>query len=192
VHLGAVGGDREREHRSGVENGSVLVHGFRNLGGNLVDRLAPYLSRSPAVLAVVGRGCRPLYKARSLEDKGCAGQLPSVGCRSATLRILPGTGECVERLKEEVEKRKMPLSGEAIRMMNYVDDVATTMRRLACRSSYVDQRGAEAGERIPAGQLTKRSGSTGLLWIKSRAPRHHVLRGRYGTAIQWPAYSSMR
>jgi hypothetical protein len=24
----------------------------------------------------------------------------------------------------------MPLSGEAIRMMNYVDDVATTMRRL--------------------------------------------------------------
>jgi hypothetical protein len=37
----------------------------------------------------------------------------------------------VERLKEEeVEKRKMPLSGEAIRMMNYVDDVATTMRRL--------------------------------------------------------------
>jgi hypothetical protein len=42
----------------------------------------------------------------------------------------PDTGECVERLKEEVEKRKMPLSGEAIRMMNYVDDVATTMRRL--------------------------------------------------------------
>jgi hypothetical protein len=40
-----------------------------------------------------------------------------------------GTGECVERTKE-VEKRKMPLSGEAIRMMNYVDDVATTMRRL--------------------------------------------------------------
>jgi hypothetical protein len=25
---------------------------------------------------------------------------------------------------------KMPLSGEAIRMMNYVDDVSTTMRRL--------------------------------------------------------------
>jgi hypothetical protein len=24
----------------------------------------------------------------------------------------------------------MPLSGEAIRMMNYVDDVATTMRRI--------------------------------------------------------------
>jgi hypothetical protein len=24
----------------------------------------------------------------------------------------------------------MPLSGEAIRMMNYVDDIATTMRRL--------------------------------------------------------------
>jgi hypothetical protein len=50
-----------------------------------------------------------------------------------TLRLYeshPGTGECVERLKEEVEKRKMPLSGEAIRMMNYVDDVATTMRRL--------------------------------------------------------------
>src|SRR5882757_9174996 len=90
------------------------------------------LSRSPAVLAVVGRGCRPLYKARSLEDKGCAGRLPSVGCRSATLRTLPGHGRmCGERLKEEeVEKRKMPLSGEAIRMMNYVDDVATTMRRL--------------------------------------------------------------
>jgi hypothetical protein len=35
----------------------------------------------------------------------------------------------VERLKE-AEIRKMPLSGEAIRMMNYVDDVATTMRRL--------------------------------------------------------------
>jgi hypothetical protein len=35
----------------------------------------------------------------------------------------------VERSKE-VEKQKMPLSGEAIRMMNYVDDVATTMRRL--------------------------------------------------------------
>jgi hypothetical protein len=31
---------------------------------------------------------------------------------------------------KEVEKRKMPLSGEAIRMMNYVDDIATTMRRL--------------------------------------------------------------
>jgi hypothetical protein len=28
------------------------------------------------------------------------------------------------------EKTQMPLSGEAIRMMNYVDDVATTMRRL--------------------------------------------------------------
>jgi hypothetical protein len=35
----------------------------------------------------------------------------------------------MERPKE-VEIRKMPLSGEAIRMMNYVDDVATTMRRL--------------------------------------------------------------
>ena len=35
----------------------------------------------------------------------------------------------MERPKE-VETRKMPLSGEAIRMMNYVDDVATTMRRL--------------------------------------------------------------
>jgi hypothetical protein len=35
----------------------------------------------------------------------------------------------VERLKE-VEKSKMPLSGEAIRMMNYVDDIATTMRRM--------------------------------------------------------------
>jgi len=31
---------------------------------------------------------------------------------------------------EEVETDLMPLSGEAIRMMNYVDDVATTMRRL--------------------------------------------------------------
>ncbi len=33
----------------------------------------------------------------------------------------------------ELKKRRlmtMPLSGEAIRMMNYVDDVATTMRRL--------------------------------------------------------------
>ena len=36
----------------------------------------------------------------------------------------------MERLKEEVEKRKMPLSGEAIRMMNYVDDVAVTLRRI--------------------------------------------------------------
>jgi hypothetical protein len=31
---------------------------------------------------------------------------------------------------EARRKPKMPLSGEAIRMMNYVDDVATTMRRL--------------------------------------------------------------
>ena len=30
----------------------------------------------------------------------------------------------------EVETSMMPLSGEAIRMMNYVDDVSTTMRRL--------------------------------------------------------------
>ena len=28
------------------------------------------------------------------------------------------------------EDRSMPLSGEAIRMMNLVDDVATTMRRI--------------------------------------------------------------
>lgn len=30
----------------------------------------------------------------------------------------------------EAETQGMPLSGEAIRMMNYVDDISTTMRRL--------------------------------------------------------------
>jgi len=30
----------------------------------------------------------------------------------------------------EVKLRSMPLSGEAIRVMNLVDDVATTMRRM--------------------------------------------------------------
>src|SRR6202000_3168050 len=74
----------------------------------------------------------------------------------------PDTGECVERLKEEVEKRKMPLSGEAIRMMNYVDDVATTMRRLLavaptltaegrkCVGEYLRASSAKAGEVLAA------------------------------------------
>jgi hypothetical protein len=34
----------------------------------------------------------------------------------------------------------MPLSGEAIRMMNYVDDVATTMRRLLSTVLTVEER----------------------------------------------------
>ena len=61
----------------------------------------------------------------------------------------------MERLKEEVEKRKMPLSGEAIRMMNYVDDVATTMRRLTNEerkrvSEYLRVSSPNAGEVLAA------------------------------------------
>ena len=46
-----------------------------------------------------------------------------------------GFTECVSRWTMEAElktgvRMTMPLSGEAIRMMNYVDDVSTTMRRL--------------------------------------------------------------
>ena len=34
------------------------------------------------------------------------------------------------KFRETRTKREMPLSGEAIRMMNYVDDVSTTLRRI--------------------------------------------------------------
>jgi hypothetical protein len=102
---------------------------------------ASYLSTSLAVLWRSLWWSQKRHAAVTIEagysegSKGCEGcQGRTVAFRAVpTLRLYeshPGTGECVERLKEEVEKRKMPLSGEAIRMMNYVDDVATTMRRL--------------------------------------------------------------
>jgi hypothetical protein len=37
------------------------------------------------------------------------------------------------------KRRPMPLSGEAIRLMNYVDDVSTTLRRMIALSNSLTQ-----------------------------------------------------
>lgn len=52
----------------------------------------------------------------------------AVGCGPLYLRL--PVKENKERLRELRITLTMPLSGEAIRMMNYVDDVSTTLRRI--------------------------------------------------------------
>lgn len=47
----------------------------------------------------------------------------------------------------------MPLSGEAIRLMNYIDDVAVTLRRiLAAASTLSDEERARVCEHLKASQ----------------------------------------
>jgi hypothetical protein len=123
---------------------AVLVHGFlvnpeveqARMERSGPTRLASYSTFGRLVTASGGWNGKIRFKAKRVTKRIKArGRVALNGCFRLKARLplyesYPGTGECVERLKEEVEKRKMPLSGEAIRMMNYVDDVATTMRRL--------------------------------------------------------------
>jgi len=57
-----------------------------------------------------------------------------IPCRAPSgRRMAPGPlpkGSAWLRMSREVNRSSMPLSGEAIRVMNLVDDVATTMRRM--------------------------------------------------------------
>src|SRR6185437_9284755 len=60
-----------------------------------------------------------------------AGRVPPHSGRHAgffTLHLPLRENEC--RLEKFGDMKIMPLSGEAIRMMNYVDDVSTTLRRI--------------------------------------------------------------
>ena len=50
----------------------------------------------------------------------------------------------------------MPLSGEAIRMMNYIDDISTTLRRILALSPTLSAEERKRVGDVPEGQLTQR------------------------------------
>ena len=69
---------------------------------------------------------------------------------------------------EFTSREIMPLSGEAIRLMNYIDDVAVTLRRVLAISPHALRRRARQGCRASGQGPPQRRGS-------GRGPRHQVI-----------------
>jgi hypothetical protein len=96
-----------------------------------------------ALEKLIGAICHDFGKALILIGERMPGAVPSqeVGCGKASLCLTLGSGEgCftnfLGRLTIGGSKTNlcrgllMPLSGEAIRLMNYIDDVSVTLRRV--------------------------------------------------------------